>query len=36
MLGITHEVGYHVEGNPVLKDFELEEKMGSHYNTEGN
>ena len=33
-LGITHEVGYNVEGNQVLEDFEVEEIMGSHYNTE--
>ena len=31
-LCVTHEVGYDVEGNQVLKDFEVEEKMGSHYN----
>ena len=33
-LGVTHEVGYDVEGNQVLKDFEVEEIMGSHYNAE--
>ena len=33
-LGITHEVGYDVEGNQVLEDFEVEEIMGSHYNAE--
>ena len=33
-LGVTHEVGYDVEGNQVLEDFEVEEIMGSHYNTE--
>ena len=35
-LGVTHEVGYDVEGNQVLEDFEVEEIMGSHYNAEGN
>ena len=30
--GLTHEVGYDVEGNQVLEDFEVEEIMGSHYN----
>ena len=34
-LGVTHEVGYDVEGNQVLDDFEVEEIMGSHYNAEG-
>ena len=29
-LGITHEVGYDVEGNQVRVDFEVEEIMGSH------
>ena len=33
-LGVTHEVGYDVEGNQVLEDFEEEEIMGSHYNAE--
>ena len=33
-LGVTHEVGYDVEGNQVLEDFEVEEIMGSHYNAE--
>ena len=33
-LGVTHEVGYDVEGNQVLKDFKVEEIMGSHYNAE--
>ena len=33
-LSVTHEVGYDVEGNPVLEDFEVEEIMGSHYNPE--
>ena len=33
-LGLTHEVGYNVEGNQVLKDFEVEEIMGSYYNAE--
>ena len=32
--GVTHEVGYDVEGNQVLEDFEVEEIMGSDYNTE--
>ena len=31
-LGVTHEVGYDVEGNQVLEDLEVEEIMGSHYN----
>ena len=35
-LRIIHEVGYDVEGNQVLEDFEVEEIMGSHYNAEGN
>ena len=29
-LSVTHEVGYNVEGNQVLEDFEVEEIMGSH------
>ena len=33
-LGVTHEVGYDVEGNQVLEDFEVEEIMWSHYNAE--
>ena len=33
-LGVTHEVGYDVECNQVLEDFEGEEIMGSHYNAE--
>ena len=33
-LGVTPEVGYDVEGNQVLEDFEVEEIMGSHYNAE--
>ena len=33
-LGATHEVGYDVEGNQVLEDFEVEEIMGSYYNAE--
>ena len=33
-LGVTHEVGYDVEGNQVLEDFEVEEIMGSDYNAE--
>ena len=33
-LGVTHEVGYDVEGNQVLDDFAVEEIMGSHYNAE--
>ena len=33
-LGVTHEVGYEVEGNQVLEDFEVEEIIGSHYNAE--
>ena len=33
-LGVTHEVGYDMEGNQVLEDFEVEEIMGSHYNAE--
>ena len=36
ILGVTHVVGSDVEGNQVLKDFEVEEIMGSHYNAEGN
>ena len=32
--GVTHEVGYDVEGNQVLEDFEVEEIMESNYNTE--
>ena len=35
-LGVTHEVGFDVEGNQVLEDIEVEEIMGSHYNTKGN
>ena len=35
-LGVTHEVGYDVEGNQVLEDFEIQEIMGSHSNAEGN
>ena len=35
-LGVTHEVGYDVEGNQVLEDCNVEEIMGSHYNAEGN
>ena len=33
-LGVTQEVGYDVEGNQVLEDFEVEEIMGSHFNAE--
>ena len=33
-LGVTHKVGYDVQGNQVLEDFEVEEIMGSHYNAE--
>ena len=33
-LGVTHEVSNDVEGNQVLEDFEVEEIMGSYYNTE--
>ena len=33
-LGVSHEVGYDVEGNQVLEDFKAEEIMGSHYNAE--
>ena len=33
-LGVTHEVGYDVEVNQVLQDFEVEEIMGSYYNAE--
>ena len=29
-LGVTHEVGYDVEGNQVLEDLEVEEIMESH------
>ena len=32
--GVTHEVGFDVEGNQVLEDFEVEEIMQSHYNAE--
>ena len=35
-LAVTHDVGYDVEGNQVLEDFEVEEIMGSHYNAESN
>ena len=35
-LGVTHEVGYDVDGNQVLEDFKVEEIMGSHYNVNGN
>ena len=35
-LGVTHEVGYDVEGKHVLEDFEVEEIMGSNYNAEGD
>ena len=35
-LSVTHEVGYDIEGNQVLEDFEVEVIMGSHYNAEGN
>ena len=31
--GVSHEVGYDVEGIQVLEDFEVEEIIGSHYNT---
>jgi len=30
--GTTHEVGYDVDGNQVLEDFEVEEIMGSQYS----
>ena len=33
-LGVTHEVGYNLEGNQVLENFEVEELIGSHYNSE--
>ena len=33
-LGVTHEVGFDVEGNQVLEDYEVEEIMGFHYNAE--
>ena len=33
-LGEEHEVGYDVEGNQVLEDFEVDEILGSYYNTE--
>src|SRR6266550_2604198 len=32
--GVEHEVGYDVDGQQVLEDFEVEEIMGSHYNAE--
>ena len=35
-LGVTHDVDYDVEGNQVLEDFEVEEIMGSYYNSDGN
>ena len=35
-LSVIHKVGYNVEGNQVLADFEVEEIMGSRYNAEGN
>ena len=31
-LGVTHEVGYDVEGNQVFKDYEVEQIIRSHYN----
>ena len=31
--GIEHEVGYDVDGQQVLEDFEVEEIMGSEYST---
>ena len=33
-LSVTHAVGYDVEGNQVLEDFEVDEIMGFHYNAE--
>src|SRR5436853_2946312 len=33
-LDMEHEVGYDVDGQQVLEDFEGEEIMGSHYNAE--
>ena len=35
-LGATQEVGYDMEENQVLEDFEVKEILGSHYNTAGN
>ena len=35
-LRVIHEVGYDVEGNQVLLDFEVQEIIGSQYNAEGN
>ena len=35
-LSVTHQIGYHVEGNQVLMHFEVQEIMGSHYNAQGN
>ena len=35
-LGVTHEIGYNVEGYQVLEHLEVEEIKGSHYNTAGN
>ena len=32
-LGMKHEVGYDVDGQQVLEDFEVEEIMGSEYST---
>ena len=32
--GVEHEVGYDVDGQQVLEDFEVEEIMGSHYNAD--
>ena len=31
--GMEHEVGYDVDGQQVLEDFEVEEIMGSEYST---
>ena len=30
--GMEHEVGYNVDGQQVLEDFEVEEIMGSEYS----
>ena len=35
-LGVSHEVGYDVEGNQVLTYLEVKEIMGSYYNADGN
>ena len=34
-LSVTYKVGYDVQGNQVLADFEVEEILGSYYNAKG-